>query len=1019
MGVASSNTSEANTINTNRRFANQPQHNTSQQIEGFFTSTDPQTTNRNFLNSQFLEYGFAQPNLFLVPASNYSNVTRCNANTPNDVLNDSIFGTMRSVYGTTNTTVITPQNDSSFRQYRQQNYPNYDPTKEPPLPPNQSQQIHNTETKKQFASPLSRIFDFIKSADYVPQEIIDGQLNCERYDGSSNKDVEAYYRNNYHRSSESRCGFIYNPNYNGRPVFKGHYGYNSMDSNGTYLGGVAQKLYNPYLADHPDSKFYWEMDNTPATAAKPAEMGARNAFKQYACQLKVPTCSNVDAHNSECVWSVPLGRAVPAAGQAGYYNAPYFGSQGYGLYPVNYQNIITRSSNCPLPDAVATPQSNTVSLPSNCYGADGQVLSGAQIGRPCVQALLANANCTNGAIEEALRTGVIENKYGLSNRESFRKYTQGQPHPSIRDIFTNNLSPLDAQTAINTLGERARTVEETSINYAARDLCKASGTYDTFDFCTEYGPTKTGPFLLECVQRQFRVKGGQKTGLKYPETNTDANMVFFNNLGTWSAVNNYIDDLLLKTKSTDINTQAKAFNDFYGINAQQFTSKFIPSVPGVEVFWFTLISGTGGQLEPSVFLGRRIQKDLTLNTANLPNTSVQFISFFNLKTVNSNDTTVQYSFSNTDGLRILLNQNIAETNPTTGRFISAWTNSPTSRTNTNGTTCWPVRAAKPNYFTVSWYRSATTGSFNQTFFKTCDASPSNVNETGPTMVMSQEPDAPMLSFEVVANPTDTQINFFSSDQIPEYVFGDPRLWKIMPLVNLGSLTTIDTNDSDKFGFSNRYYGTGTQDLATNYSYLYGSCRFNSASCLKTKIPIKNQSWRTITMLFETKSLEAIDTGTTRFILQYGELNIGIKKDGIKYYLNVKFGTSTWQQLNGQELLPNSIYYMIIIQDFDTEGQSAVTTKLSVCCSTREIFTGDPQLPFNGDNNKRYTRESAPLWTGSDSAYILRIGGINNTGVAQTAGMDVGWVRFFDYVFTSTDLTNDMTNNWKRSWWNMI
>ena len=1013
MGVATSNTSgQLPTNNTSKRDAPiRNQGYTPQQTEGFFTGTDAQTIHKNFIDSQFVEYGSTQPNLFLVPASNYSNVTRFNANIPNDVLNDSIFGSIRSVYGTTNTSVITPQIDSSFKQYRKQNYPNYNSNDDPPVTLNESRQIDGTETKKQFASPLSRIFDFIKPADYVPPEFVECQNFCEEFNSLSNN-VEQYYRNHYSRNNQRRCGFIYNPNFNGQPVFKGHYGYDRIDSNGAYIGGVGQKIYNSVLINHSNSIFYWEMEDVPARGGNPAKMGARNAFKQYACQMKVPSCLNIDAHNSECSWSEGIGRAVPAAGQAGYYTADYFGNQEPNTYPSNYYNVITSSAACS--SSGGSARSNMMVLPSNCYNSNGQILTGAQIGRPCVEALLENAECSDGAISQALASGTTAPRYGLANIGSFTRYNQ--VYPSIGNLFTNDLSPLEAQVAINELGSNARATQPTSINYAARDLCKTGGTYDSFDFCTEYGPTKTGPFLLECVQQQFRVKGGQKTGLKYPQRDTDSNMVFFNELGTWSAVNNYIDELLLKTKSSDINTQARAFNDFYGINAQQFTSKFIPSVPGVEVFWFTLINGIGGQLVPSVFLGRRIQPDLTLNTANIPNGPIQFISFFNLKTMNSNNTSVQYSFSNTDGIRILQNENIGLTEPTSGKYISAWTPSPSPRVNTNGSNCWPVKASQPNYFTVSWYRASGSGNFNQNFFKTCDANPSNVNGTGPTMVMSQEGDAPILSFEVVANPTENQINFFSSEKIIAYEFGDPRLWRIMPISDSGSATTI-VNDT-KFGFSNRYYGTGTQNLATNYSYLYGSCRFNSGSYRQTGIIIKNQSWRTITMLFKTGSLQEIASRQTNYLLQYGELYLGIKKDSAKYYLNVKFGTNE-RQLSGQELLPNSIYYIVIIQDFDINQQSTVTTKLIVCCSTIETFTAVPDLPFNGTNNQRYVREGAAVWTGAESTYFLRIGGLNSLGVAQTVGMEVGWVRFFDYVFTNTDFINDMTNNWKRSWWNMI
>jgi hypothetical protein len=505
-------------------------------------------------------------------------------------------------------------------------------------------------------------------------------------------------------------------------------------------------------------------------------------------------------------------------------------------------------------------------------------------------------------------------------------------------------------------------------------------------------------------------------------------MAYFNGLGTWGNVQNEISQLLSNTKSSDLNTQATAFNNFYGINAQQFTSQFIPSVPGVEVFWFSITNAAGGSYNLSVFLGRRIQSDLTLNTNNLPTSGIQFISFFNLKTVNSNNTTVQYSFSNTDGIQILENENIGATAATTGRIMAAWTNSPTSRVNTNGTNCWPVSATKPNYFTVSWYRSAGTGSFNQNYFKTCDATPSNINGTGPTMTMSQEPDAPMISFEIVPDPTINQLNFFSSDKIPNYIFGDPRLWKILPVTDnagLSSRTTINT--ANKFGFSNRYLGgtatAGTQNLRTDYSYMYGACTFTSGSVRKTSVVIQNQSWRTMTMLFKTGSLvEFTGPNQMNYLLQYGELSLGITNTGTGtspvYKFTVVYGT-TISSIN--ILLPNTTYYIIIMQDFDTDSQSAVTTTLTASCiDVASLQTTNASIPFSGGSSLRYKKPgSLAIWNQPVANYTLSIGGTNSLSAAQTVGMDVGWVRFFDYVFENTDLQDDLANRWKRNWWNMI
>jgi hypothetical protein len=1048
MGVATSNIARNNTAGRNIAMSNQQPNNQQQyqaeQTEGFFTDAteeDPQVMQKNFFNSQFLEYGTTQPNLFLIPASNFSNVARCNANIPNRVLDDSIFGTVKSIYGTTNTVAITPQDYSQMKQNRSNAYSRYYDGSKDPVQSVASRKINNTESKKQFASPLSRIFDFAKSADYIPKEIMEGQNFCEGFNSLTNN-VEQYYANHYKRTNQYGCGFVYNPNYTdpvtGRtgPVFRGHYGYNSMASDGAYNGGIPQTIYNNFLINAPGSVFYWEMNDTQVKG-EPI-MGARTAFKQYYCQMKVPTCSDVNAFNTQCVWSPNLNRSVPVSGTPGYYvkssgtsgNPNSYYRETYPQYPSEYGGLVTVADRCPPPDVAPgseTSDSSDQTLPRNCYDSAGNVLTGAQIGKACVQSLLSNAGCSNtGSFDRALESGTLATDYGIKTIPSFIRYNQ--VYPSIGNIFTNNEPPLKAQIDINQLGSNARKTEYTSINYAARELCYEADVYAKFDFCTEYGPSTRAPFLLTCVQQEFRVKGGQKTGLMYPQTNNDANMKYFNDLGTWANVKEVINKLLTDTKSSDLNTQAIAFNNFYGIDAQQFTSQFIPSVPGVEVFWFSITNAAGGSYNLSVFLGRRIQPDLTLNTVNLPTSGIQFISFFNLKTVNSNNTTVQYSFNNTDGLQILENENIGTTTPTTGKIMAAWTNSATSRVNTNGITCWPVSAAKPNYFTIAWYRSAGAGAFNQNYFKTCDATPSNINGTGPTMTMSQEPDAPMISFEIVPDPTINQINFFSSDKRPNYVFGDPRLWKVVPITdNGGLLSRTSVNTENKFGFSNRYLGgsatAGLQNLRTDYSYMYGACTFTSGSLRKTSVVIQNQSWRTMTMLFKTGSLAEILERQTNYLLQYGELSLGITNTGTAsspvYKFTVVYGTNI-SSVN--RILPNTNYYIIIMQDFDENTQSAVTTTLTASCiDVASLQTTNGSIPFNGGSDLRYKSDSigTGIWTQPTANYTLSIGGTNSLSAAQTVAMDVGWLRIFDYVFESTDLQNDLRNRWQRNWWNMI
>jgi hypothetical protein len=209
-------------------------------------------------------------------------------------------------------------------------------------------------------------------------------------------------------------------------------------------------------------------------------------------------------------------------------------------------------------------------------------------------------------------------------------------------------------------------------------------------------------------------------------------------------------------------------------------------------------------------------------------------------------------------------------------------------------------------------------------------------------------------------------------------------------------------------------------IYSNYSYLYGACRFTSGSYRETQIVIQNQSWRTMTMLFKTGNLAEITNGQTRYLLQYGELTLGITRTGSNYNFSVIFNGTT-DTMTGINLQPNSTYYIIVMQDFATDSQSTKTTKLSACCADIASFTANANLPFNGTAIQRYINDGngTPLWTKAETNYKLAIGGKNSEGIVQTVIMDVGWVRFFDYVFTPTDLTNDMTNNWMRSWWNMV
>ena len=964
------------------------------QVENF----TPVDDYRVFLNNNIKRYTANEPNILLVDQTQDSKITNRD--------NNQNFGSLQSVYGA--------------------EYPVY---------PDNYQGVKRinpgTESKKQLASPLSRIFDFVNTATTVPQHITDGQNFCRSFNSLSNN-VEQYYQNHYNSSNDFRCAFVYNPNYNGQPVFKGHYAY--------WVNDVAtlQTLYDAAILDDSGTEQYFNIDrsNSPTWINNLSNVDARNAFNKFRCQIQAPKCSNISQTGSPgCVWNMTSNRAVPinlsVQGQNSWY--------GPGYVPVTNSNC---SPPPPPPGTTTTPNVGA------CYS-NGNIKNGLAMDRTCLSYILSNAQCVDqGAILTALNAGGTNSNYGIPALNGASYY------PGLNNIFDQTQQVEQTSNIIGQIGSNSRNTTYNSSNWAARDLCLSNGSLEDFDFCTEYNPETLPPYRLDCLQTQFRVQGGQKTGKMYPNDTTKTiydNITNTNSVKKWGAVKDYITAMSNRTISADIDTQAKAFNDFYGINMQQFTRQYIPRIPDIEVFWFTINSNK----TISNFLGRRIQPDLTSNMANLPQTtSIQFISFFNLRP-KTNDTQIKFTFNNTDGIQVIKDQNIKPTlTDNQGLIYAAWTDSAARNTGITSP-CWALNknSSNPNYFTVSWYNKQSSPIFTQSLFQTCDTSPKLVNAPdGPQMTMSQELDAPMLSFELIPDPNRNQIDFYSSekkfggnslnsnDNI-SVIFGDARLREVLPLDPMGGPTI---NTTEKFGFSNRYIPglpAGNQDLTTNMSYMYGCAAINSGSYYISRANIDKGGWRTMTMLFKTGSLAEITSGSSYYIFQYNTISVGIANNGTakNFFVTVAGNTTTFNST----VLADTVYYLIIIQDPTASiGDYNDNATFRLCVAKKSDLISDPDKPFKKDETTQtYWSNTYPFtdiepFTDTNN-YKFKIGGLYSSGATRSVEMSVGWVRFFDYVFTSKtsatvntnsdgivtaqndDLTRDLYNTWKRNWWNMI
>lgn len=891
-----------------------------------------------------------------------------------------------------------------------------------------------TGTLKQLASPLTRIFDFAFKQE-TPASVLALNAECTAYntlENNVNQYVTRYSASANANEATEKCGFVYNPTSN---MFQGFPGYYDE----TIKSGRPYKSLNTGLFKHPDTMFYWNMNDRKAytdplrrnrgasynTTEQVGDsqlpyIGAKNAFEYWKCQQKNPTCTPLAESNArlppgtnpECVWAGSLNRAVPFRSTEN--------------YPVGESNIyINRCS----PEV---EEQRTVSQWASPDACKDNIING-----PCIRALAQVYQCKDeGAIITAIDTATpgapnsAANFYGISRMRAFSNYTNWLGGNNKRLAPGNMFIREDGTTveqAAQWMSNLARDSSEaeqdrSSKGISARTLCLNKDLINSYDFCTEINDNDTD-FLTSCLQKEFRVNGGQMTGLMYPKNDEERAEKWGNS--NWREVKEVIDTLKNNLNSPDIDVQAHAFQNFLGIDTEKFTKQYVKRSPGCEVFWFSLTGNVGPTYgEIDAFLGRRIQLNIEPELRDINNTNVMFVTYFNLRP--PTDTKIRFDLSSSGKMKVLLNRNLEQESAiTVGNAIAQW-NSPLRIAANPDTNCWPVSRIRPNYFTIASYSANKENIFTKTAFATCGTSGQEIPSD--QFTLAQEPDAPMISFEVSPSPTTAQLSLFSFSQSRlNYFFGDSRMNGYFPVTPVGGTNIIDI--TEQFGYAQRYDSTAIASRAIasggkivtlpSKSYIYGAQPISSGSYIKTK-NIATQSWRTISMLFKTGSLAEVLSNQTRYIFQYDILQIGVNNTGGILKLNISFNSL---QRNLNIIEPNTEYYLLIIQDIDDASTEYKTTNMKIVC----LKVNDMKAPEDTARNEIFSNRGGSRWAyngitqsvwGTVSSNIMIIGGqISNT--PQSVGMKVGWLRLFDYVFTTDDIEKDINNAWERHWFNMI
>jgi hypothetical protein len=689
--------------------------------------------------------------------------------------------------------------------------------------------------------------------------------------------------------------------------------------------------------------------------------------------------------------------ACQDVGSSGFQGCAYSTQRGSGI-PVNTNGsvkfpndirfsgnlgtLITQASQCPtqtIQTTISDLVDTTLTVTSSSSGRDTCIPDASgKLPRDCYLDQIKLAGCSdNGTLYNALSLSTNPSNYfdRLADKLSYKKYQELATAPLMES--TLKTGQATASTALqNFAALKAATFpsQNTAISFAARDLCLEKGLMDTFDFCSELTSTTAAPFSIECLQKAFRQAGGQETGNVYP---SNTNISQWNSFGTWGNVINKINELKQNLNSSREEIQRDAMANFLGIRRTPYELGQIGKIPGIELFWFN--SGT------NTFIGRRLTGGLAAqfprisnNTGEIEKTrladNVEYLAMVNLRPLTNQS--VKLKIKSDDGFMYGKNKIFSPVD-TKGQVIDAndlfGANKGQSPTEYTQTSCWDLKAGGPNYINGYWEEQGGSATFELAY------SPCNQNSwqivPPEWMSLTQEPDAPMVSFQVDQN------GIFQERRIPYF-------------------------------FDLRVTGGTVSDRNTpGYPYLkelkLGS-RSASATLMKN---VSFNSWRSISMSFFAS--ENTSGSTSGYLLfKLGDA-ITVRILGKDVIVNVNTATLPnvtkrfTNVIDNTNTIPN---YLFINCKRDSGQTQGYPNRITIAVGTMFAFlSGNISVETPGNNMATYTTVgNQPVFTATDSAELS----LGDRSAVSSAICTIGSVRLFDYQMDTNDIQRDIKNEWK-------
>jgi len=505
---------------------------------------------------------------------------------------------------------------------------------------------------------------------------------------------------------------------------------------------------------------------------------------------------------------------------------------------------------------------------------------------------------------------------------------------------------------------------------SARDIY-LKGPVERYDFCTELLDSTPGPFPLECLQNEFLRQGGQRTGSLYPN---QTNLAYWNSKKKWLHVKQEIDTIITGTLDTRPIAKEQAMKGFYGVGLGQKAEPLAPH-HGVEIFWFTHHTDI---TMPTTFLGRRIRSMISyLNTATMEPGSLVFFTSI----ISNGWSQAQYKVSSLNGFSLYFNSHMTrvynnkmESNATE---LASLHNGGTA---TNTSNVIPLR---PDINKLSGYMYYAKG---QSYYKLEAESP----QFGPGwkeipnthLQLTQEPFAPMVSFEIEQNPKTWGCDYPLCDRR----FGGFKMkW-----------------EQDGWGGPSLQYRGDSVDqmqfpLRKNYmSFPNGRC------AIKSKFSLRYSSFMTLTLLITMRScplagkvaLPLALSGKTGCTLVVRPIN---EKEAV---LDVGSLNGTVVTKDGpiiQRNVPTLLVFRVLRKN-DIDSTSVEAVQIGAASVI--------ELQRNLDTRKILRQSSPLLLPGltSEEPLYFRI-------QSENMGFDLYWVHMFDYKLEAENLYREARADW--------